>query len=78
MLEKGVFYYSPGKCVFVSARDRFTFYDSDAKREGLARGRTEEREKWQSVVADCKAEITGKDAEIARLRAELETVRDKK
>ena len=36
----------------------------DARREGLAEGEQRERDKWQGVVAD-------KDAEIARLRAQL-------
>ena len=33
--------------------------------------KTEEREKWQGVVADKDAALAGKDAEIARLRAML-------
>jgi len=45
-------------------------HKKDARREGLAEGEIREREKWQSVVAD-------KDTEIARLRAELETARNK-
>jgi len=36
-----------------------------------ARGKAEEREVWQNVVADKNAEIAHKDAEIARLREQL-------
>jgi len=35
------------------------------------RGEIREREKWQGVIADYKVEIADKDAEIARLKAEL-------
>ena len=35
------------------------------------RGEIREREKWQGVVADHKAEIAEHKAEIARLKAEL-------
>ena len=35
------------------------------------RGEIREREKWQDVVADYKTELADKDAEIARLKAEL-------
>jgi hypothetical protein len=39
---------------------------------GINYARQEEREKWQSVVADKDAEIAEQAAEIERLRAQLE------
>ena len=35
------------------------------------RGELREREKWQAIVADKEAKLTGKDAEIERLRAQI-------
>ena len=39
---------------------------------GEERGKTREREKWQDVVADKDAKLAAMEAEIARLRTELE------
>jgi len=44
----------------------------EARREGYREGSREADEKWQGVVEDKNAEIAGKDAEIARLRAMLD------
>jgi hypothetical protein len=40
-----------------------------------ANGETREREKWQTVVADKDAKIAVKDAEIVRLRKQLEEMK---
>lgn len=45
---------------------------TEGRAEGKAEGRAEEREKWQNVVADKNVEIADKDAEIVRLREQLE------
>jgi len=39
--------------------------------KGIGIGREEEREKWQGVVKSMEGVVADKDAEIARLRAEL-------
>jgi predicted transposase/invertase (TIGR01784 family) len=59
------------RAIFRNRRIALADRESDmitAKREG----RREEREKWQGIVADKDAALAGKDAEIARLREQLE------
>ena len=45
--------------------------EASARRYEREEGKQEERQKWQSVVADKDAEIANKDAEIERLQAKL-------
>jgi len=54
------------------ARRDMVSHLKDARREG----RAEEREKWQSVIAEKETEIADNRAEIAHLRTELEAARD--
>jgi len=46
--------------------------EASALRHAKDEGRTEEREKWQRIIADKESVIAFKDAEIARLKAQLE------
>ncbi|MCL2232903.1 MAG: Rpn family recombination-promoting nuclease/putative transposase, partial [Treponema sp.] len=52
-------------------RDRVSQFH-DAEEKGIEKGRAEERVIWQGVVADKDAALAGKDAEIERLRAQLQ------
>ena len=42
-----------------------------AEARGEMKGELREREKWQGVVADMKAEMTNKEAEIERLHKQI-------
>ena len=57
---------------------RLRFEASCNEASALGHARREEREKWQSVVADKDAALADKDAEIALLRAKLEAIRSGK
>jgi len=49
-----------------------------AERRGKMKGEQREHNKWQSVVADMKTEITKKDKENERLRMEIAELKAKK
>jgi len=46
-----------------------------AEARGEIKGELREREKWQGVVADMKAEMTNKEAAIINKEAEIEQLR---
>ena len=54
------------------ARNREASALGHARREGIAIGEEAEREKWQGIVTDLRDSVADKDAEIKRLRAQLE------
>jgi predicted transposase/invertase (TIGR01784 family) len=54
-------------------RSRARHNEASALRHAKDEGKAEEREKWQGVVADKDTALANKDAEIARLRAQLES-----
>ena len=47
-------------------------WETRGEEKGKAEGKSEERKIWLNIVADKDTKLADKDAEIARLRAQLE------